>query len=144
MQATNQRVQAGHTGQPHRVPHDVHRAAVTTARQYDKPLAPNMDDECLVIEHQWIVPPLLAVPRLMRWRHPLLELSGAIDLAGDEDSAVDKQRRLPSLDDFETLPVQRPLTERRHVERVDARHGKSAASPDEWVHCHRQPATASD
>ncbi len=105
MQAADQRVQPGHAGQPHRVPHDVHRAAVTAPRQYDKSLASNMDDECLVIEHQPIVPPLLAVPRLMRRRHPSLELSGAIDLAGYEDGAVDEQRRLPPLDDFETLAV---------------------------------------
>jgi hypothetical protein len=45
MQATDQRMQAGNAGQPHRVQHDVHCAAVTTPRQHDKPLAPNMDDE---------------------------------------------------------------------------------------------------
>lgn len=112
VQPADQAVQAPDPGEPHRVPHDVDRARVPAAGEHDQATVAHVHDERLVVDHQRVVGPGRAVPRLVGGRHPALELRGAVDLAGDEHAAVHEQRRLAPLDQREPLAVQGARAER--------------------------------
>ena len=62
-----------------------------------------MHDEGLVVEDERIVAPLRTGPRLVGGGHATLEVSGSIDLSGNQYAAVDEQRRLSAFDDNKTL-----------------------------------------
>jgi len=142
VQPTDQAVQALDRGEPHRVPDDVHRARVPAAGDDDQPAAAHVHDQRLVVDHQGVVRPGSAVPRLVGGRHPALELRGAVDLAGEEHAAVDEQRRLAALDHREPLAVQGAGAQRGHLPRVLAGHRLPTAGPGVRMDDHRQPSAA--
>nr|WP_230205070.1 MFS transporter [Parafrankia elaeagni] len=91
VQPADQRVQPVHPGQPQGVSGDVDRARVPAAGQDQETPAPHVHDQRLVVEDERVVLPAGAVPPLVRGRHPAFEVRRAVDLAGDEDVAVDQQ-----------------------------------------------------
>ena len=142
VQPTDQAVQALDRGEPHRVPDDVHRARVPATGDDDQPAAAHVHDQRLVVDHQGVVRPGPAVPRLVGGRHPALELRGAVDLAGEEHAAVDEQRRLAALDHREPLAVQGAGAQRGHLPRVLAGQRLPTAGPGVRMDDHRQPSAA--
>ncbi|MCK9902545.1 MFS transporter [Frankia sp. Cpl3] len=91
VQPADQRVQPIDPGQPQGVPGDVDGARVPAAGQDQETAAPHVHDQRLVVEDERVVLPAGAVPPLVRGRHPAFEVRRAVDLAGDENVAVDQQ-----------------------------------------------------
>jgi MFS family permease len=106
VQPADEAVQAVDPGEPQRVPRDVDRPRVPAAGEHDQAAVADVHDQRLVVDHQRVVGPGHAVPRLVRGGHPALEVGGAVDLAGDQHAAVHEQRRLTPLDEREPLAVQ--------------------------------------
>jgi hypothetical protein len=71
------------------------------------------------------------------WGHAVFEVGGAVDLPGDQDRAVDEQRRLAALDHVEAFAGQRTFAECRPVVGLTAGRGEAAA-PHQRVDNHRQ------
>ena len=100
---------------PH-VAEDVHDARVAAAGEDDEALAAHVRDQRLVVEDQRVgLPAAVAVG--LETAGPLLELGRAVDLAGDQQRAVEQERRLPLLDDLEARALERALARRRQLDR---------------------------
>ena len=110
-----------------------------------------MQDDCLIVVHGMVGLPATVLPFLMGGGHAHLEVGGPVDLAGDQQLAVQQERRLPVLDDHEPhaldrLPArvgqfERPIRSDQAAFgpeiRVDAdRHVGAAQSPGEPVDAH--------
>src|SRR6188472_3909663 len=108
---------------------DVDSTGVPAAGEDDQPALADVYDEGLVVDHQGIVLPGLAGPRLMRGRHAVFEVGHAVDLAGDQDAPVDEQRGLLPLDESETFGGQRARIEGRHLRGLGTRWDQPAAGP---------------
>jgi hypothetical protein len=142
VQTTNQRVQLGNPGEPHRMPNDVDRARVRAAGQNDQTLAAHVDDQGLVVHDQRIVLPRPAGPSLMGCGHAAFVLSRAVDLAGDQHASVDEQRRLAAFDHLQAFRVEGAPAQRGQLERLRSGDGEAPPGPDERVGDHRQRSPA--
>src|SRR5215470_3938015 len=92
MEAPDERVQRLAAGQALGVPGDVDHAGVTAAGDDDQPLARDVDDERLVVQHQRIGLPALIEPGLLR-RKPGLVPGGARNLPRDQHGPAEQEAR---------------------------------------------------
>ena len=103
-------VQAGYRRQPLGVSHDIHGAGMRI-RSLRAGLFHGLDDERLIIEYQRVGSPCRVGPALMRWGHAAFEVGSPVDLAGDQDRAVEQERWLTALDHIEALACERTLAQ---------------------------------
>ena len=72
----------------------------------------------------------------------MLELGRAVDLAGDQHAAVDKQRGHAPLDHFDALVLERAAAQSGQLEHRLVGHRDPPLGPHERMHDHRQTARA--
>jgi len=133
VQAAEQGVQPGDAGEPLGVPDDVDGAGVAAAGHDDQSLAAQVHHQGLVVQDQRVGFPGGAGPVLVGGGHAVFEVGGAVDLAGDQDGAVEEQGRLAAPDHVEALAGQRVLAEGGPVAGPAAGPGQAAAGPHQRV-----------
>ena len=76
---------------PFGVPDDVDDAGVAAPGEHHESLVPDMQDDCLVVVYGLVGVPAAVLPLLVRGRHTDVEVGGPIDLAGDQQLAVEQE-----------------------------------------------------
>ena len=143
MQASQEGGDVADSGEALRVPRDVDGSGVAATGEDHQPATAHVDHQCLVVDDIGIV---VATPCRSQasWAAgmPSLVLGGSVDLAGDQDTVVNQERWLTPLYEREAFGFQSPPAQRRHLQRLGAGDGQSAAGPGHRVHHHGQrPAT---
>ena len=99
MEAADDRGDGLDAGEPSRIADDIDNPGVPAPGQHDQTMTGDVDDEGLIIEDQRVGRPGPVSQRLVE-RHAMLEVAGAIHLAGDQYRIVKQQRWLAAFDDF--------------------------------------------
>src|SRR6188472_4335075 len=120
VESADHRVEVILAGQALDVAERVDQSRVAAAGENDEPAPADFGDDRLVIEDQRVALPAAGSLGLMGGRGPALEAGRPIDLAGDEQRAVEQERRLLALDDLEAGTLERASAGRRKRERLAA------------------------